>query len=414
MRHILGLFVAIFLLLGKPIHAQIEQINNGANYSQQVYYKLSDGSMTEVPNDSWDIAFTSFGLQDAGVLINESSDLGGNAIRLFLAPTNNWEDPIVDLSPYIDTLSLSNTERAWTEGAFNVVRDPSDFFDYGWGAYNQVLQQVEGTKVYVVKLRDNSFLKMQITALDFTGYHFRYANLDGSNEQEATIVKDPTFGGLKYFTFSDGTEVQMPQDYDLVFQRYSTVLDAGAGTTIVYPVLGALLAPGVEAVVAHEVDPVNVSYNDYENKLTDSINAIGSQWKIYDFTAGWIVDDARAQFIKTQDDKIYKLVFYDFSGSAAGITTLERTFIQTVGIEILEEVPAEFLLSPNPSSTEVYMHQLSTEVQVQLMNAQGQTLRTELLNPSKRSMDVSDLPSGLYHLLMHAEDQYFMQRLLVQ
>ena len=58
-----------FYLLGQSQDYQV--ISCGAGYNKQSYIKLFEGSQKQVANDAWDLAFTAFGYQDAGIFINE-------------------------------------------------------------------------------------------------------------------------------------------------------------------------------------------------------------------------------------------------------------------------------------------------------------------------------------------------------
>ena len=69
----LAFFFAFSLL---AIHAQsqtVQEIATGAGYQKQSFISLSAGTEKLVNNTAWDIAFTVFGQQDAGVFVNESS-----------------------------------------------------------------------------------------------------------------------------------------------------------------------------------------------------------------------------------------------------------------------------------------------------------------------------------------------------
>ena len=131
------------------------QIATGANYANQAYYQLSTNSQTQVPNDSWDLMFTALGSTDAGIHINESTAISFveplPEVELYLSPIQDFEEPIE-----FDSLEnrLYNAELGWENGAFNEVRDENNPFDYGWGAYNPATHAIEGTTVYIIKLRE--------------------------------------------------------------------------------------------------------------------------------------------------------------------------------------------------------------------------------------------------------------------
>jgi hypothetical protein len=113
----------------------IQEISTGAGYRKQSYINLLAGTQKQVDNTSWDIAFTVYGQQDAGVFLNESagSSMGQPLPQAILydAQTTAFSD-----QPDPATLTdyrLFNTEKSWTYGAFNETRDPGDIFDYRLG-----------------------------------------------------------------------------------------------------------------------------------------------------------------------------------------------------------------------------------------------------------------------------------------
>ena len=132
------LFASLFFLTQFSI-AQEVTVSNAPGYAEQVFYRLSDDATTTVSNDSWDIAFTTVGLQDAGIHVNESAgfQFGSTTpeIEVYAAPTNNWGNTIDENDL---TERLYNDDKTWNYGAFNHDRDESDFFDYGSVSYTHL------------------------------------------------------------------------------------------------------------------------------------------------------------------------------------------------------------------------------------------------------------------------------------
>ena len=80
-----------FYLLGQSQDYQV--ISCGAGYNKQSYIKLFEGSQKQVANDAWDLAFTAFGYQDAGIFINESS---GSSMGQNLPQTELYDAKVKD------------------------------------------------------------------------------------------------------------------------------------------------------------------------------------------------------------------------------------------------------------------------------------------------------------------------------
>ena len=151
--------ITIAACLATALSAQtIQHISTGAGYQKQSFVNLTTGTEKQVNNTAWDIAFTVYGQEDAGVFANESS---GSSMGMPLPPievydalTDNFnEQP--DPGTLVD-LPLFNKEKTWALGAFNERRDTANPLDLGWGMYNPQTGEVAGNWVYVLKLRNGS------------------------------------------------------------------------------------------------------------------------------------------------------------------------------------------------------------------------------------------------------------------
>lgn len=184
-------FVLCFFTVFFSKAQSFQEISTGAGYNKQSFIKLNDGSQKQVNNDAWDLAFTAFGFQDAGIFINESSgsSMGQNLplTELYYALTDDF-GAAIDLEAIKDYKYL-NSEASWNFGAFNEVRDTLNPFDFGWGDYQPASNRVIGDKVYVLKLRSGEYRKIKIESLTGTTYTFKYAKLDGSGEVTKTLNK---------------------------------------------------------------------------------------------------------------------------------------------------------------------------------------------------------------------------------
>ena len=405
--------VTVFIALSSPILAQIDQVSVGPSYSQQAYYKIATGEVETVPNEAWDIAFSAEGQQDAGVFINESSSLTSASLLVFLSEISDWSAPIIATDELVDSIALYNPEATWTEGAFNTVKDPASPFDYGWGIYNPQNHIIEGSRIFIIKDRQGSFFKFQVVSLASGSYTFRYADLNGDNEKTFELDKANAEGSLIYFSFDTEDEVRMPTDYDLIFQRYSTPLDAGDEMYIPYTVTGVLLAPGVEAVVADGVDPNNVNEADYADQYSGLPTVIGHEWKAFDFSSGWVMDQDRTHFIKDTQGSIFQLTFFDFEGSSTGITTMEKKLVGTVATKEEAPVNSTFTVYPNPT-TEYFVveneHQLPIDIAI--VNNKGEVVRT-LATSTGVPVEVFSMAAGIYHVSIKSESEFSNQKLVI-
>ncbi len=415
-------FIAL-LIVPAYLSAQVDQISVGPSYANDTYYSLADGMMATNSHTAWDIAFGVDGLQEGGVFVNE-------AIALSMGP------PLPGVEMYFsgatdfataDTsgmYQLFNPELSWSTGAANRIGNPSDPFDYGWGIYNPGINKVLGTHVYFVKLRSGVFKKLSIDSLVLDTYTLRYANLDGSNEHTHTINKNDYQGKtLAYFSLEADSALDLePLNWDMKFTRYATQLNAGQGDTVNYMVTGVLSNKGVEVAQADGIDPLTVNYADYDSLYTDSLTAIGHDWKNFNFgTSQWSLPADRVYFVKTKSDELWMVQFIDFEGSSTGISTLEKTFQTTLTTIERPRILKAFDIYPNPATHVINVafdaQKVASEANIRIHNGLGQvvfqhTIRMQMgLNLKRLSLN---LAPGMYHVTLQLDEDIVSKPVLVK
>ncbi|MEZ5055804.1 MAG: T9SS type A sorting domain-containing protein [Saprospiraceae bacterium] len=401
-------------------------VSTGASYDFQSYYRLSDDSSYQVQNNTWDIAFTTIGQQDAGVHVNESSRTSFGSpqpeVEVYLAPTNNWEDPIE-----VDSLKdrLYNDEVSWTYGgAFNQPRDPSDIFDFGWGEYDFMVNQVKSKNIYVIKLRDGSYKKFEIQSIVLTTYNFRYADLDGSNEVSKSLNKaDYEFSSFAYFDFASESFINtVPNTWDLEFCRYITPIDAGGGNFIPFGVTGVLSGFGVEVAEARGVDPETVDPIEYRDSFSTVLDVIGYDWKDFENNMAWVLAEDLVYFVKATDDNVYKITFLQFGGSSTGDVIFEKELVDISSAKDLELANGKFVLAPNPArgNTTLLMEvdQSIPNLQINVLDLSGKMVRTyhTAANQGLNAIQMNDLPStpGIYSVQVTDGEKVSVVKMRVQ
>lgn len=343
-------------LFACPLFGQsFQQISTGAGYQRQSFINLAAGTEKQVLNTAWDIAFTVYGQQDAGIFINESagSSMGQPqaAVELYDAQTTDFS-----AQPNPDSLRdfrLFNRERNWFYGAFNERRDTTKPTDYGWGTYNFATNRVVGSAVYVIRLRNGQFRKIKIESLAGTIYTFRYANLDGSDERTLTLNKADHPGRvLAYFSFATHSfvpNVEPVGGFDLLYCRYTTPqFDSINNVTLQYMVTGILHGQGVQTAKVVGVNPQTAAFSDYQHLLRSELDIIGHDWKTFT-GAGWTVPTDRVYFVKTADNRVWKIQFLDFEGAATGNAVFEKTDLGLISdVEAPQASGLQVLTYPNP------------------------------------------------------------------
>lgn len=398
----------------------VDQPSVGAGYMNATYYHLEDGSTTSVAHEDWDIAF-SVGSMDLGIFINEGIGL---SFTTPLTSVELYQTSSTDFTN-LDTAGMSriyNDEVSWSSGAFNHVANSMDPSDYGWGSYDFMTHVVNGSRVFVVKLRNGNYKKLEIQSLASGVYTFRFADLDGGNEISETIDKADYQGKtLVYYSIENEAALDLePVEWDMVFTRYVTSLDDGAGGTIDYTVTGVLSNKGVTVVQVDGIDPSSVNYIDYADDYNDTLTVIGHDWKSYQ--GAWVIEANRVYFVKTAEGEIWKVQFYDFEGSTTGVSTLEKTKMEDPNsTNELEKEINSFNVFPNPATDMTNLvfdvKSLTGDAQIHLYNQLGQKVMTrdidihEGLNSYQMPLSVS---SGLYQVAIQVENNFITRSLLIQ
>lgn len=378
--------VAVFTAFAFLANGQAYQlITCGPGYNKQSYINLKNGTEKLVANDAWDLAFTAFSFQDAGIFINESS---GSTQGQNLPLTELYDAHVTDFNATITLDSITNSrflnsEKSWSYGAFNEPRSLADPFDFGWGKYIPSGQRVAGEKIYVLKLRNGRYKKIKIESLIGTTYTIKYANLDGSEEVVKTINKMPVRPTkLIYFSMTTNEVVDvMPTDgFDLMYGRYISLAKDPNGTIEQqYNVTGILTGPGVQAVAAKGIDPETVSHLDYANSYSSQTDIIGYDWKTLVGTS-WSIAKDRVYFVKTAENRVWKIVIIDFEGSSTGNAVFVKTDLGISSVDVLED--AETNISPNPVSEILHIaidakSQTSNNFSIEVIDMAGKQIHKE-------------------------------------
>ena len=413
--------ISFLMLCVSIISAQFKEVSVGPNYPDQVFYDLHTDQFSTSSYLDWDIAFTTFGLQDAGVFINEAAPLeGGQALMLFNAPGETFES-------LTDTAGLEriyNDEESWTYGAFNNERNQMNPFDYGWGVYNPNNMTVEGSRVFALALRNGELKKIMIESLTFTTYQVKYANMDGSDLVSFSLDKNAYPNShLAYYSLTDNQAIELePESWDLLFTRYVTpaFLD---GEFRQYVVTGVLHSPDVSVAQVDGVDPEEVDGDYFEGNEVDSIDAIGYDWKEFDFmNLSWSIVPNRSYLVMTDADRGFKIVFIDFEGSLSGnivFTSEEVEFSTSVMNEELQELKIGTSVWKAQSVNQVFLESdLSLkDARLTLTDINGSDVFTQtvLIDPGTRSLDIhTPLKTGMYVLRVEHEGRVAGKKIVVQ
>ena len=358
--------------------------------------------------------------RDAAIFINPVNNL-----HLYLTKTTpaNWSS--------VDTAGIFaneqfNADTSWNFGAFNRTGD--NFFNYGWGSYNQPTHNVNANKVYVIKLTDGSLKKFIIDKLSYdTAYTFRYANLDGSNEQNVKFNKLSLAGkAFGYFSFLTNAQVDrepLLTDWDLTFLRYNGLAQDQNGMLQNYLLIGALQSPDVFAAKIAKRDTGSISLTGVT--FSNKINTIGYDWKIYDMvTNKYKIADSTTYFVKRADGKIYKIVFKGFGGSTDGNIIFSRQYLLASStVEIDNGKSIRLTVSPNlVSSNEVQLiidgETEINKVNLRIFSITGQQMADQEINIAQGlqviSLPISNYSNGFYFAQLELGNKKLIEKFVVQ
>ena len=407
--------VSIFVFfITTSVYAQFEQISVGQLYKDQVFYSLENGVLAGVEHERWDIAFSTQGVQDAGVFINEGSSLGDlSGLELYAVEQADFDQELT-----VDTSSwtrLYNPETDWQNGAFNTIRDSDDVFDYGWGYYNSSVNTVEGKAMYTIKLRSGEWKKIEIQSL-FLDWKFKYANLDGSELIEVNLPKADHSGKvLAYYSIENDQVVDVePFNWDLLFTRYNTYTDDGNGNFRNYVVTGVL--SGLDVMVAEfdDVDPASLDHEDIAlEEYKTPLDQIGFDWKTVDINSSlYTVDDDRVYFVQVASDRVCKVEFIDFEGATTGVTTIKKECYIVAKINEIEIDEIQSLsVFPNPTTERINIladFEEASQTEVMLIDATGRVAQKKSIHFDKgyqhRFLDVN-VQAGAYSLIIKSKNK---------
>ena len=400
---------------------QIRQVSVGPGYANQTYFSLSGGSTSSSLIEDWDIAFN-MNPMDASIFVNEGVASGASAqgaLSLWVTPSTDFSTVTLN-----DTTGfLRNPDVSWSEGAFNTPAVAGNPLDFGWGTYDFTTHEVTGSRVFIIELRNGLFKKLMIESLINGTYTFKWADMDGGNLTTQTLDQTAYNKDLVFFLLEDNMVIDVePNSWDMLFTRYSELLDAGDGTFLEYNVGGALIAPGVLVAQANGVNPTTVNFANHEANLTDSVNVIGQDWRYFDLGSfSWITLDDRVYFVKTANDSLFQMTFLDFEGSSTGIVTFETEYLgQYVSTNEYEEL-AGFAMYPNPAVGRINLtldwQDGATEAAYRIMDLQGRVVaeRTFEVAPgfNRETVELNAVP-GMYVVDIVAGNARTTERLIIQ
>ena len=404
----------LFLSIGSIIGQVSDSVFLQSGYTNQSYYHLDNGEVTNVDNTNWDLAFDASGYGSA-IRIN-----GMTGTKLYVYPngdTSAWSTTI-DVSGISSWNEISNSDTSWSIGAFNSTILSNDPFDLGWGVYSMITHHINGDSIHVIELSNGSYKKLQMIKLSSGNYDFKYADLDGSNEVITSVSKSNYPGkNFGYYSIQNNTALDREPTSDswhIVFTKYITELMPGMN----YGVTGVLTNNDVEVAKAENVDVNNVDHNGYT--FSSQINSIGYNWKSYG-SSGYTIQDSLCFFIKDDLNNIWKLQLTGFEGSSTGGIHFNVENISSTDITSLENKTI-FNIYPNPTqgreiSLLYDIDNLEMDNSLNIFDMNGRIVKsTKLYNNgfNEKKISLENFNSGIYLISFTNGKEIIRKKLIVQ
>jgi hypothetical protein len=406
-----NLLIATLAFISLALLAQEQkEVVTGASYANDVYYSLENGTVTTVQRDNWDIGFVAQ-MMSVSVLANN-----GSGVELYAYPGGDIDDWASVDTTGMDWTPLYNSIETWDMGALNANSIPGDDFDYGWGRYNMSTHTITGDSIFIIRTLADSIMKLAIVekAAMLNTWEFKYAYLDGSNEQVVQLNANDYVD--KYFIHYslDSTKwvdrEPAMADWDLLFTKYKDYIN----WPTYFPVTGVLIND--DHVLAQEVRESGMDQSTHssyvDTAFTDTISIIGSDWKQY--TGEWVLIDTVVYYLKVPKDtashSYYKLYFTDFTGTSEGKYTFMQEKISLVSVEDHISSPGHLLqIYPNPARDNLQVvFDLDGRTNIDIIDMTGRLVKTTVFDASgftNLSLDVSGLNPGIFFIRVSMEGE---------
>jgi hypothetical protein len=402
--------ILILCMFNKPMIAMStnDSVAMGPGYANEVYYSFANGTVAEVPRSGWDIAFHTE-LWSATILINE-----GVGVQL-------WNYPKADTTGWanVDTTGLAtwkvyyNNRSTWDEGAFN--RYSTGHPDYGWGVYNMVSHNVIGDSILIIKTESGAFKKLRIVKKVSVAntFYFKYANLDGTEEQSIVLDVNPyTSKNLVAYSIDNNQVVDREpakDAWDLLFTKYMTIYPTGDP----YLVTGVLTNWLNESAKAYPVAP---NYTDWSVLEVSNVrDRIGYDWKTFDMgTFSYIIEDSIVYFVKDVAGNMNSIVMTGFGGSASGKFSFEKAVASANGLSASSN--KNLVVWPNPAKDVVNVMLTGNESLISVYDLCGNKILEKSVLGLNGTYQIanSNLVAGIYVLRILQGDSVLTSRFVIQ
>jgi hypothetical protein len=392
----------------------------GPGYTNDVFYSMANGTVATVPGNNWHIALSVRGamppfnvMRSTTILANE-----GRGVSIFKSNQTNWST--FDTTNYRTWPNPHNSDSTWDEGALNTNRS-NDPFDFGWGVYDQSTHNLTGTAIFLVRITTGSgpnattsFKKLFINKLAYdTQWVYTFANLNNTDSNQVMFNKSAFQGKLfAYQNLNSNAPInrEPAQTWDVLFTRYGAFVTA-FGQTIFSATTGALTHPSVVTSRVQGVPNNLAAAGSWSSKLTN----IGTDWKNNPGPGqpNFTMKDSLVFFVRAANGREDRLIFTSLTTSATGIITFEKKQTQFATALNNQLAPLQVTAYPNPADNELHIS-LPEPANVTIADVTGKIFLQQHTETNATTLNIGELPSGLYFVKVTTEQKSGVVRLVVQ
>lgn len=416
------------------LHAQTvtDSVSMGAGYQLDVFYNLTTGSADTVRNNNWHLAFAMRNaqppfdvLRSATVRINEARNVN------VYQSSQGWNN--FDTTGWQGWPMLHDVDSTWDLGALNSGFNVQQF-NFGWGNYDMTTHDINGTKVYLVKIGTGvttMYKKLMVKKLVFdTTWIFSYANVDNTDSVGVSINKSAFMGKLfAYHDMINHTTLNREPNHpwDLLFTYYRTQASISGLPPAYYNFTGVKQAPQLNTARVQGI-PKPTADTSNATMYVKKTDNIGWDWKLV--TAGppsnpYVLIDSLSYFIRRDADSLaYKLVFTKFTYADATYqqaivfnkTTYHMPIPPPTGIAGVVNDNSDFTLYPNPASAAINISipaGMSRPV-MNMYDMTGKMVLSTVLGKQENSISLEGLNKGVYFITLDANGSRTSRKLIVE
>ncbi len=415
-----------------------DTVSLGAGYSNDVFYSLKNGDAATPASGNWHLAFQ---VTPQGAFGNVSIFANHTEGEVKVYSLNLQASTNFTTMTAADTVgktgnALVNSDSSWNYGAFNMNRNLSNPFDYGWGKYDMPTHHVNGDSIYLVTIGNLAgpvayklwVQQYRSTPADSVQWKFRIARLDGSMDTTIRIYRMPDYTDRLFAYYDVVNQTVLDREpsraaWDLLFTQYMDHAAGPGGTP--YSVTGVLSNFDVTVFQKDqtiETDTVGFETYNYDKTL----NAIGYDWKAFTPPMGpWTIEDSTYYFVKTLNtNEYYQLNFVSVTGSSTGEVVLRKRLLGAIptGISNVNTPVNAYFVAPNPAnnSTSVMIDskEQANAAQLMISDMTGRIVYRSQVNVkaglNAYEVNTASLPAGTYIVVLSNGNWKAAEKLSVQ